>query len=133
MSWILSVGKMDNLLKAMAEYQGNTEETVNSVLHDAATIQLIQDSIRQLMPRSNVTWNGKLPHAKDSKKSLRDRKENLSITIHTSSDYYYLCFPDNGRTSNGNEQFFARGAEAVQDDIIERCIAKLTNKFEEGV
>lgn len=135
MSWTLNVGETENLLKAMKEYQGDVEATVNSVLHDKATSQLIQDSIRNLMPKSNAEWNGKLPHAKDNKKSLRDKKENLAITVRASGipDYQYLYFPDDGSMTDnhrGGQAFFARGGEAVKDDIIARCIARLTNNFE---
>lgn len=135
MSWSLNVGEVDRLIAAMKDYQGDTEKAINSVLHDDTTIQLIQDSIRRLMPKSNVKpWNGKLPHAKDNEKSLRDSKDNLSVTIRSSGnpDYQYLYFPDDGSNTNnhaGGLHFFERGGEAVKDDIIERCIAKLTNNF----
>ena len=137
MSWALDVGNTDRLIAAMERYAGDTEAIINDVLHNEAS-QLIQDSIRALMPISDVKpWNGKLPHAKDNKKSLRDKKENLAITVRAGNrpDYQYLYFPDDGHTTDnhyGNQQFFARGCEAVKDDIIDRCIGKLTNNFEKG-
>lgn len=133
--WKINVSEVDRLTKAMQAYQGNTEETINDVLHNEAG-ELIQPAIIGLMPRSNVKpWNGKAPHAKDSK-SLRNVNEHLSLTVTTNKKWQYLYFPDDGsntRRHAGNQQFFARSGESVQDEVIERCVNRLTQNFEEGV
>lgn len=127
----IDVREFDKLQKAMQDFQGNTEATINEVLHNEAS-PLIQEEIKRLMPVSGKTWAGKKPAAK-SAKSLTDLKGNLSITVTTTKNYGYLYFPDDGTNSRrhvGNQQFFKRGGEAAQDDIVDRCIRRLVNEFE---
>lgn len=122
----------EELQQAMKEFEGDVEKEINEVLHEEAS-PLIQDAVRMLMPRSNVKrWKGKLPHAKDSK-SLTDEKDNLSITVKTTKKYQYLYFPDDGTSTKnhaGNQQFFRRGGESQSDEIINLCVGRLVNDFE---
>lgn len=131
----INATEIDRLSAAMKEYAGDIEDAVNDVLHNQAG-KLIQDQIYLLMPVSDVKpWNGKLPHAKDSK-SLRNVPDHLSITVTTKKDYHYLYFPDDGSNTRNhyeNQQFFARGGDAATDDVVDRCIAKLINNFENEV
>ena len=125
---------VERLRKAMIAYQGNTSAVINDVLHNEAG-DLAQDAIRKLMPVSGKTWKGKRPSAKTAK-SLRNVTGNLFVEVKTTGNYQYLYFPNDGTTTRrhvGNQQFFERGGESVQDEIIERCINKLTTNFEEGV
>ena len=131
----IDVREIDQLQKAMKDFQGNTEKVINEVLHEEAS-PLIQDAVRRLMPKSNrKPWKGKPPNAKDSK-SLTDKKENLAVTVKTTKKYQYLYFTDDGtnvrspaRRKAGNKQYFLRGAESQKSDIVERCIGKLVNSF----
>lgn len=128
----LDVSSFENLQKAMKDYQGDTEKAINEILHNEAS-PLIKESIRRLMPASGHSWNGKKPAAKTSKRSLTDLKENLAITVRTSKNYQYLYFPDDGtntRRHAGNKQFFRKGGELKQDEIVDRCINRLVNDFE---
>lgn len=127
----IDVSGVEKLQQAMKDFQGNTERTINEVLHNEAS-PLIQEAIKRLIPTSGKTWSGKKPPAKTGK-SLTDVQGNLSITVTTTRNYQYLYFPDNGTNTRrhvGNQQFFRRGAEEKQDEIIERCVAKLVNNFE---
>lgn len=127
----IDIAQVDKLQEAMKGYQGNVETTINDVLHNQGG-ELIQESIRQIIPVSGKTWNGKAPAAKSSK-SLRSVNANLAVTVTTQKKYQYLYFPDDGtntRRHAGNQRFFERGGEAVKDEIIERCISKLINNFE---
>ena len=74
----LQFTEFDELQKAMANFQGNVEETINDVLHNEAG-PLAQDAIKRLMPTSGKTWKGKKKAAK-SAKSLTLKKENLAVT-----------------------------------------------------
>lgn len=124
----------DRLLKALEDYQGDAEDAINDVLHNEAG-DLAQEAIRKLIPVSNRHWSGKRRAAKKAK-SLRNINGNLSVTVTTTKNYQYLYFPDDGTSTQrhaGNKQFFAKGGENVQDEIIERCINKLVTKIEEGV
>lgn len=129
----LDVADIEKLQAAMEEYQGDVESSINDVLHNQGG-SLIQESIRRLIPVSGKTWKGKAPAAKTAK-SLTSVNGNLSVTVTTTKKYQYLYFPDDGTSTRrhvGNKQFFEKGGEAVKDEIIERCIAKLTNNFEKG-
>lgn len=130
----LNFAEAEKLQKAMENFEGNTEAAINDVLHNYAG-EAAMDAIRNLIPVSGKQWKGKLPSAK-SAKSLETVNGNLSVTVTTTKNYQYLYFPNDGTTTRrhvGNQQFFERGGEAVKDDIIQRCINKLTSNFEKGV
>jgi predicted small lipoprotein YifL len=121
----------EKLQQAMKDYQGDTEEAINDVLHNYAGDRAQEDIIR-LMPVSRKK-NGS--HAKHSK-SLKNVLGNLSVTVTTAGKYGYLYFPDDGTSTRlhaGNQRFFERGGDAAMNDIVERCVTRLTNEFEKGV
>ena len=132
--WKLDCSNIDRLQKAMEGYQGNTEKTINDVLHNEV-FGIVEPSIRKLIPVSGKSWKGKKPGAKVSK-SLTQENGNLSVTIKSTANYSYLYFPDDGTNTRrhiGNQQFFKRGGEAKVDEIVDRCINRLVNDFEKGV
>lgn len=123
----INCGDFDELQNAMREYQGNTENAINDVLHNYAGNRT-QEDIYRLMP---VSTKKKGKHAKNSK-SLSNVTGNLSVTITAKGKWHYLYFPDDGTNTRrhiGNQQFFAHGGEAAQDDIVARCVERLTNEF----
>ena len=127
----LEATEYDRLLQAAKNFPGNAEKVINEVLHTEGR-QLIQEGIRNLMPESGRSWKGKKAAAKDAK-SLTDKKGNLSITVHTKTAYNYLYFPDDGSNTRkhvGNQQFFLKGAESKQESIIDLCVNRLINSFE---
>lgn len=127
------IAEFDRLQEAIKQFQGNAEQTINDVLHNEGG-QLIQDSIKRLIPVSGKSWKGKAAPA-SSANSLRATNSNLAVWVRSAKKYQYLYFPDDGSSTvnhAGNQHFFYEGAEAVSDDIIERCIEKLINTFEEG-
>ena len=127
----IDVAQLESLQDAIKSYQGDAESIINDVLHNQAG-KLIQESIRRIIPVSDKTWKGKAESAKTGK-SLRNVNGNLSVTVTTTSKYQYLYFPDDGtntRRHAGNQQFFEKGGEAVNDDIIERCVKRLISNFE---
>ena len=119
---------VEELEQALREFQGNAEDAINDVLHNYAGDRAQVDIVR-LMP---VSKKKKGTHAKFSN-SLKNIPGNLSVTVTTNGKYGYLYFPDDGTNTRrhvGNQRFFERGGEAATDDIIERCVAKLTQNFE---
>lgn len=127
----LEFSDAEKLQQAMKDFQGDTEATINDVLHNYAGDRA-QEDIYRLMPVSEKRF-GK--HAKHSK-SLRNIPGNLSVTVTTAGAFGYLYFPDDGTNTRqhvGNQQFFERGGEAAKADIIDRCVLRLTNEFEKGV
>ena len=132
----LDCSDIDRLQKAMENYQGNTENAINDVLH-TEVFGIVEPSIRQLIPVSDPAkvWRSKLPHARLSK-SLTQENGNLSVTVKSTASYNYLYFPDDGTNTRrhiGNQQFFKRGGEAKVGEIVDRCINRLINDFEKGV
>jgi hypothetical protein len=128
--------EVDRLVQVLQKYQGNTENAINDVLHNEAG-QLIHDEIKLLMPVSGKTWKGKAPAAKTAKSLTIDTKQNLAVTVKTTKRYHYLWFPDDGSNTylhvgkNGvPQEFFKRGGENKQSEIIDRCIQRLVDEFE---
>ena len=114
--------------KLMKDYAGNAEEAINDILHNDAS-QLGQEAIKRLMPVSGATWKGKKGAAKSSK-SLQSANYNLAVEIKTTKNYQYLYFPNDGTNTQrhaGQQFFFEKGGESVQNEIIERCVKKLSN------
>lgn len=130
----INFSEADRLQQALENFEGNAEKVINDVLHNEAP-PLAQDAIYTLMPYSGAYWNGKKPAAK-SAKSLRNITGNLSVTVTTAKDYQYLYFPDDGTNTRrhiGNQQFFMRGGEEAQPEIVDLCVNKLITKFESEV
>lgn len=123
--------EFERLQKAIKNFPGDAEKEINEVLHNEGS-QLIQNSVRNLMPVSGRKWKGKKPAAKSSK-SLNDLKGNLFVWVKTTSNYHYLYFPDDGTNTIhhvGNQQFFLKGAEAKQETIIDLCVNNMIDNFE---
>lgn len=126
----LELKDFERLQQAMVQFQGNSAKIINQVFHDEG-VQWVSEEIQRLMPVSGRTWSGKANAAKGSK-SLTDEKENLSFTVKTTKKYHYLYFPDDGSNTKhhaGNQQFFKKSGETKQNDIIERCVLRLTEEF----
>ena len=129
----MNAGDFERLQKAIEDFPGNSEKAINEVLHGEGG-ELIQESIRRLIPVSGKTWRGKASPAK-SGKSLMLVPGNLSVTTKSTKKYHYLYFPDDGantRRHAGNQQFFKKGAETVEREVADRCIDNIINKFNEG-
>lgn len=135
----MSVFRLDaiqvlRLEEAMKDFIGDTETTINDVLHNEGG-QLIHDEIKRLMPMSGKRWKGKKPPAKTSK-SLEIVGGNLSVTVSAKKAYQYLYFPDDGsntRNHAGNQQFFLNGGENQKEEILNRCINRLVSGFEDAI
>jgi len=59
----LDADQVARLEAAMKDFLGDTETTINDVLHNEGG-QLIHDEIKRLMPMSGKRWKGKKPPAK---------------------------------------------------------------------
>lgn len=134
----IDVSGFENLQKAMREYQGNTENVVNDVLHNEAG-QLIHDAVKKLIPVSGKDWKGKKQAASKANSLLIDTG-NLSVTVRTKTAYNYLYFPDDGTNTRNHigkngipQEFFKRGGESQTEEIVNRCINKLVNSFEDAI
>jgi len=135
----MSVFRLDSegvarLEEAMKTFQGNTEDAINAVLLNEGG-KLIHDEIKRLMPMSGKRWKGKKAPAKTAN-SLQIVGGNLSVTVKAKKAYQYLYFPDDGsntRRHAGNQQFFLNSGENQKEEIVNRCINRLVNSFEDAI
>ena len=127
----LSQVEFDKLTEFMHEYQMHAVKHINDILWNEGA-SLIQSSIQQLLPESGRTWRGKKPAAKRAAPFTVTDKAALSVEVGTKKAYHYLYFPDDGSTTRkhaGNQQFMLRGAEMEQPEILDLCVARLTQEF----
>lgn len=126
----LDTDSYNKLVEVMKDYEGDTERAINEVLWNEGGT-LINDAIMNFLPVSGRNWKGKKPAAKSSAPFIQVN-ENLSVTLKTKSAYNYLYFPDDGTNTRkhiGEQHFMFGGAENQQEEILNRCIAKLTENF----
>lgn len=132
MAWFeMDAKEVERLYNTIKNFPGNAEKSINDVFHNEAPL-LVQEEIKRLMPVSGKTWKGKAPAAKTAK-SLTEDKGNLSFTVRSNGKYNYLYFPDDGTNTRrhvGNQQFFKRGGENKQSEIVDRCINRIVKDFE---
>ena len=134
MGFGVNIADAVRLQSAIKAYEGDAEKAINDVLHNRAG-ELIQDEIKLLMPQSRREWKGKRKPAKDAK-SLRILKGNLSVGVANTKAYHYLYFPDDGTNTQrhvGNQQFFLKGAENKKEEILDLCVGRLVNSFENAI
>lgn len=126
----MDANEVERLLNTVKNFPGNAEKSINEVFHNDAP-PIVSEEIKRLMPVSGKTWKGKAPAAKTAK-SLTDEIANLSFTVKTTGKYHYLYFPDDGTNTKrhvGNQQFFQRGGENKQTEIVDRCITRIVDDF----
>lgn len=120
----------DDLAERMKRRGDTAEATVNDVLHGFGG-ERIKSGIQKFLPESGRTWKGKKTAAKKTD-PFATLAENLGVIISSKSGYGYLYFPDDGTNTKrhaGEQQFMKRGAEDASSDILERCVAALTEDF----
>lgn len=121
---------LTELAEAIEKYPSYAGEAINEVLWNEGSA-LIQEGIMRLLPESGRTWRGKKPAAKRSA-PFTQTNEMLAVTVRTKNAYNYLYFPDDGSNTRkhvGNQGFMLGGAEAQQEEILSRCVAKLVQPF----
>lgn len=123
--------EVDRLFQTVKDFPGNAEQSINEVFHNEAP-PLVEDAIYLLMPMSGKTWAGKKAPARAAK-SLTKETANLAFAVKSKTDYNYLYFPDDGTNTRrhiGDQQFFRRGGEMKQSEIVDRCITRIVSDFE---
>lgn len=123
--------EVDRLFQTVKDFPGNAERSINEVFHNEAP-PLVEEAIYWLMPMSGKTWAGKKAPARTAK-SLTKETSNLAFAVKSKTVYNYLYFPDDGTNTRrhiGNQQFFRRGGEMKQKEIVDRCITRIVSDFE---
>lgn len=131
----LDAREIETLQRAIQQYSGDAERTVNDVLHNEGG-KLIQEEIMRLLPESGRDWKGKKKAAKRAK-PFTQKNENLAVIVRTVPAYGYLYFPDDGTNTKNHigykgkpREFMYGGAENQTGKIIDRCIERLIKKWE---
>lgn len=131
----LDAREIETLQRAIQQYSGDAERTVNDTLHNEGG-KLIQEEIMRLLPESGRDWKGKKKAAKRAK-PFTQKNENLAVIVRTVPAYGYLYFPDDGTNTKNHigykgkpREFMYKGAENQTGKIIDRCIDRLIKKWE---
>ena len=134
-SFTLDVGSFDEVVQAALNFGDGALSVINDTLHEVGG-ELIRQEIQPLIPASGRTWKGKITAASATNPFASDDVGTmLQVTVKTSTKYNYLYFPDDGSNTKrhaGNQQFFKAGADNATQDIIDRCVEAVIQKFEEG-
>lgn len=127
----LDASEFDRLASAVAEYGDEAEKGINEVLHQEAG-PIIAKRINPLIHPSGRKFKGHRASAKSSDWQRYDTDANISVTVGTKTKFHYLYFPDDGsntRNHAGNQQMFYRGGVSAAPEIIDRCLAKLSEDW----
>lgn len=133
MGWFeFDAGSIDDLYEKMVSYGAGSGQIINKVLRSEGAEE-IKKQIARLLPSSGRHWKGKAPAASSAMPGRFDQDNGeLSVTIAARGKYHYLYFPDDGsntRKHAGNKQFMLHGAEAAAPKVVEMCVGKLAEAF----
>jgi len=133
MGWFeFDAGSIDDLYEKMVSYGAGSGQIIDKVLRSEGAEE-IKKQIARLLPSSGRHWKGKAPAASSAMPGRFDQDNGeLSVTIAARGKYHYLYFPDDGsntRKHAGNKQFMLHGAEAAAPKVVEMCVGKLTEAF----
>ena len=124
--------KDEDLLKiqeAITDFEGDAEKVINECLANEVKDKFI-NSITNLIPISDRNKR----HAKTSNPLDGKVRNNLTLWIHTKSQYNYLYFPQNAEgQSKGNNpnDFMDKGIDVEYDNAVNMILDKLQNRLEE--
>ena len=128
-SFGMSAEDVEKLQQAIINYGEGAEQVINDYLKTEAG-DIFTESIVNLIPVSDRNKK----HAKNSSPLKAEQKENLSLYIHTKSQFNYLYFPQTGEgTSSGKapNDFMEKGIDQKYDTVVNQMLDKLQKKFNE--
>ena len=133
MGWFeFDAGSIDDLYEKMVSYGTGSGQIIDKVLRSEGAEE-IKKQIARLLPSSGRNWKGKAPAASSAMPGRFDQDNGeLSVTIAARGKYHYLYFPDDGsntRKHAGNKQFMLHGAESAAPKVVEMCVGKLAEAF----
>mgnify|MGYP006346337861 FL=1 len=133
MGWFeFDAGSIDDLYEKMVSYGTGSGQIIDKVLRSEGAEE-IKKQIARLLPSSGRHWKGKAPAASSAMPGRFDQDNGeLSVTIAARGKYHYLYFPDDGsntREHAGNKHFMLHGAEAAAPKVVEMCVGKLAEAF----
>ncbi len=131
----LNYDDLDELTEKIDQYGAEAYKTINDVIHGEGA-RLIRNDIALLIPSSGRSWKGKGRSAAQAMPgSFKQKDETLSVTIAARGKWRYLYFPDDGSNTKrhqGNQHFMLRGTENASSKVVDLCIGKLTESFNDA-
>ncbi len=126
---------IDSLQQAVEEFGETANKTINKVLHDKQTANIVKENIHVLLPTSGRKWRGKLTAASATKPLTEDTSELLTLTVRSKTKYNYLYFPDDGSNTErhqGKQHFMQQGGDNSMNRIVDLCTDRLIESFNKG-
>lgn len=117
----------------MAEYGQGAGRVIQGVYEDFAAKD-IKENVLPLVHSSGRVFKGHRQGAKSAgpEKVFRHNVNGLELVVRSQTKFGYLYFPDDGSNTKrhaGRQNFMGRGLEQSVPDIVDRCVARLTEEF----
>lgn len=124
---------VEHLSEAMARFGSGAGQAIQEVYEEFAAKE-IKENVLPLVHSSGRVFKGHRQGAKSAgpDKVFRHSVNGLDLIVRTNTKFGYLYFPDDGSNTKrhaGRQNFMGRGLEQSVPDIVERCVARLTEEF----
>ena len=134
-NFALDASEFAKVAEAIERFGAGSGKIIDEVLHGEGA-QTIKDRIAPLIPSSGRRWKGKGTAARMAMPgAFKQDNGSLSVTVAARGKYGYLYFPDDGSNTlhhAGGQDFMYRGAQNASQEVINKCIEKLTESFNGG-
>ena len=128
----MDVSEFARINEAIERFGAGSGEIIDDVLHGEGA-QEIKKRIAPLIPSSGRKWKGKAAAARLAMPgAFKQDNDSLSVTVVARGKYGYLYFPDDGSNTlhhAGGQEFMYRGAQNASPEVINKCIERLTERF----
>lgn len=132
--FFIDAQQLDRISASIAAYGAGADDAITDELRESGPD--IYERINPLIHPSGRRFKGHSTSATASAWPRYITTQHLAITVTAKRKFSYLYFPDDGentRRHSGHQRFFERGAELARPRIVERCLARLENKWKEAV
>lgn len=117
----------EELVRRIKAFGDGADDAITEVLHGYGAERIGEEARERIFP-SGRRWKGKKKSA-TAAKPFTSKGSSLTVTVSSKSSYHYLYFPNDGSTTKkhrGQQHFMSEGAEAAMDNIMDRCLARLS-------
>lgn len=132
--FFIDAQQLDRISASIATFGEGADDAITDGLRESGPD--IYERINSLIHPSGRRFKGHSASAAASAWPRYIQAQHLAITVAAKPKFGYLYFPDDGgntRRHAGHQRFFERGAELARPRVVERCLARLENKWKEAV
>ena len=125
--WSVSDAGVEALQKAIESYGQGAGERIKEVYEEFAADKIAESMLRFVHP-SGRRFKGHTKGAREAgiERVFQHSVDGMTLTVQSKGKFGYLYFPDTGIGHQPRVQdIVGKGLDASQDEIIERCVAKL--------